>query len=377
MYFRGWATRLRRYLTPGVTAAERTVPSSVEGVPTGTVGFVGETETGPSEPRLVRGFGEFEALYGGYGTGAPPAATHLAYAVDGFFRNGGRRCYVARVAAGTAAAVRGDGTPATGLAALAGVDEVAVVCVPAQATNPDLAAVVTNHCETAGDRFAVLAAPNEDPAATTAPLRSRDAALYVPWLDVATPDGGGTVTVPPVGHVAGVYARTDAERGVHKAPANEQVRGIVGLAADIDDGTGGLLTTRGVNPVRSFPDRGVRVWGARTLAEDPTWRYVPVRRLALYFEESMTAWLRWTETEPNDERTRERVASGLSNFLALAWRDGALAGETPERAFFVRCDRSTTTAADVAAGRLVAEVGFAPTRPAEFVALRLVAETGG
>ncbi|MFC7176284.1 phage tail sheath family protein [Halosegnis marinus] len=315
-------------------------------------------------------------MYGGYGTGAPPAATHLAYAVDGFFRNGGRRCYVARVAAGTAAAVRGDGTPATGLAALAGVDEVAVVCVPAQATNPDLAAVVTNHCETAGDRFAVLAAPNEDPAATTAPLRSRDAALYVPWLDVATPDGGGTVTVPPSVTSPGCTpgpTRSGGPQGPgeragpgYRRPRRRHRRRDRRTAHDA-----------GVNPVRSFPDRGVRVWGARTLAEDPTWRYVPVRRLALYFEESMTAWLRWTETEPNDERTRERVASGLSNFLALAWRDGALAGETPERAFFVRCDRSTTTAADVAAGRLVAEVGFAPTRPAEFVALRLVAETGG
>lgn len=507
MYFSRWTTRLRRYLSPALFTPVRVAPPPVAGVETGTVGFLGETERGPTEPRLVRNFGEFERRFGGfdgYAPGGPLEGTYLAYAVEGFFHNGGSRCYVGRVTAETAVATatlagtgsddvlrvsasgpgewgrrvtvtvrdgfapnrfglvvrywaddadaraardgdgsvpapdveevfddlpatgyehmvqasalvtvealgaerpaattapvpltgsfptsrpsvttatfRGDDTPGarTGLAALAELDDIGLVCVPAQATRSDLADEVVAHCSALGDRVAILGAPADyDVTAPTTPLRSSRAALYVPWLDVHDPATGGSRLVPPVGHVAGVYGRTDATRGVHKPPANETVRGVLGLSTAIDDAAQDRLTPLGVNPIREFPTRGIRVWGARTLADDPQWRYVNVRRLADYLEESMTEWLRWAETEPNDDRTRERVREGLSNFLTTAWRDGALAGTTPDEAFFVRCDRSTTTRADIDAGRFVAEIGFAPTRPAEFHVLRLVGETGG
>jgi phage tail sheath protein FI len=190
-----------------------------------------------------------------------------------------------------------------------------------------------------------------------------------------------TVLVPPAGHVAGIYARSDRERGVHKAPANEVVRDIITrdinatrkpLEFTLARGDHDILNPRGINVIRDFraDRRGIRVWGARTLSGDPLWRYVNVRRLFNYVKESVDEGTQWVVFEPNDENTWARVRQVVADFLTLVWRSGALFGATEEQAFFVRCGPDTMTPADIDAGRLIVEVGIAPVKPAEFVIFR-------
>lgn len=283
----------------------------------------------------------------------------------------------------TATTYDGSSTPGsrTGLAAFAEIDDIAIVCVPDEArsdnTFVDLKEKVGTHCTMMGDRFAVLQAPAEyDIDSPTTPLSSSYAAFYLPWLDMRNPVTGAVMAVPPGGHVAGIYARSDAERGVHKAPANEPVRGVVGLDKKISKADQDGLNPLGVNAIREFPGRGIRVWGARTLADDPQWKYINVRRLFLYLEESMDEGTQWAVFENNDERLWARFRQSLSNFLTTAWRDGALMGTTPEEAFYVTCDRSTMTQDDIDNGRLIAEVGVAPVKPAEYVIIRITQSTG-
>ena len=269
------------------------------------------------------------------------------------------------------------------LAALAAVTErsVALLYAPHPRLDGDeVARRLVVYCEASRSCMAVLdGEPGPvnsvqlDPRATLA--ASSHAAYYVPWLlvaDAAVPAGR---PVPPGGHVLGIYVRTDTERGVHKAPANEVVRGIVGLGDDVGRADQDLLNPRGINVIRSFPGRGIRVWGARTLAHDPEWKYVNVRRLMIYLEQSIERGLQWTVFEPNDATLWGKVQSMVSNFLVQAWRSGALQGATPDQAFFVRCDATTMTSADQAASRLVALVGVAPVRPAEFMIFRVEQST--
>jgi hypothetical protein len=185
--------------------------------------------------------------------------------------------------------------------------------------------------------------------------------------------------------VTGIYARTDIERGVHKAPANETVRGIIQtdtagegpLEFTISRGDQEILNPRGINVVRDFrPDgRGIRVWGARTLSSDPQWKYVNVRRLFIFVEESIDQGTQWVVFEPNDDTTWARVRRSITNFLITVWRSGALMGTTQDEAFFVRCDRTTMTQDDFDNGRLICLVGIAPVKPAEFVIIRISQKT--
>jgi len=177
--------------------------------------------------------------------------------------------------------------------------------------------------------------------------------------------------IPPGGYMAGIYARSDVERGVHKAPANETVRGVVDLQLPIGKGEQDVLNPRGVNCIRAFPGRGIRVWGARTLSSDPSWKYINVRRLFLYLEESIDEGTQWVVFEPNSEILWARVIQTISNFLKGAWKSGALMGLTPEEAFFVKCDRTTMTQDDINNGRLIVLIGVAPVKPAEFVIFRI------
>jgi phage tail sheath protein FI len=183
--------------------------------------------------------------------------------------------------------------------------------------------------------------------------------------------------IPPGGHVAGIYARSDTERGVHKAPANETVRGVVDLEFQITKGEHDILNPRGVNVIRAFPGRGIRVWGARTLSSNTLWKYINVRRLFIFLEGSIEEGTQWVVFEPNDPKLWARVRAGLTEFLTRVWKDGALFGNTAEEAFFVKCDETTMTQADIDNGRLICIIGVAPVKPAEFVIFRIAQWRGG
>ena len=204
--------------------------------------------------------------------------------------------------------------------------------------------------------------------------RSMFAALYYPWIKVINPaNEGKAIFVPPCGHMLGVWSRTDESRGVYKAPANETPRGVTGLAYDVNFREQELLNPKGINCIRSFPNRGIKIWGARTLVEPAIteWRYISVRRLMSYIEKSIELGTQWVVFEPNDEDLWARVRRTVSNFLERLWRDGALFGGTPEEAFFVRCDETINTETTMMLGRLYIEVGVRPVRPAEFVIFRI------
>ena len=204
--------------------------------------------------------------------------------------------------------------------------------------------------------------------------RSQFAALYYPWIEVPNPrNAGRPIAVPPCGHIMGVWARTDETRGVHKAPANEVPRGVTGLAYNCNFREQEQLNPIGINCLRPFPNRGIRIWGARTLVEpDITeWRYINVRRLMSYIEKSIETGTQWVVFEPNDEDLWQRVKRVVSNFLTDLWRQGALMGNSPEQAFYVKCDGDLNTPDTMILGRLYIEVGVAPVRPAEFVIFRV------
>ncbi|HEY9850976.1 MAG TPA: phage tail sheath C-terminal domain-containing protein [Leptolyngbyaceae cyanobacterium] len=204
--------------------------------------------------------------------------------------------------------------------------------------------------------------------------RSMFAALYYPWIKVPNPrNAGKPILVPPSGHMMGVWSRTDETRGVYKAPANETPRGVIGLAYDCNFREQELLNPRGINCIRTFPNRGIKIWGARTLVEPEKtdWRYISVRRLMSYIEKSIELGTQWVVFEPNDQDLWARVRRTVSNFLERLWREGALFGATPEQAFYVKCDETLNTHETMVLGRLYIEVGVCPVRPAEFVIFRI------
>ncbi len=282
----------------------------------------------------------------------------------------------------------GSSADRTGFGGLEAVDTVTMVAVPdlmaaylaGRIDRDGVRAVQTAmiaHCELMGDRMAIL-----DPLPDLNPQQVREwrmneagydskfAALYWPWLKVMGPDGR-TMAIPPSGHLAGIWARNDATRGVHKAPANEVVRGAIGVGLALTSAEQDNLNPVGVNCIRAFPGRGIRVWGARTLSSDPSWRYINVRRLYNYVESSVRLGTQWVVFEPNDKTLWERVIRTLRSFLFTVWQDGALFGDTMEQAFYVKCDDETNPSESIEIGRLVCEVGMAVVKPAEFVVFRL------
>jgi phage tail sheath protein FI len=515
------------YLAPGVFIEEiERGPRPIEGVPTSTAAFLGETERGPLRPRFVSSYSEFTRWFGN----VFQPDRYLPYAAAGFFENGGKRLYVARVVgenATTASRVVGDFTaraagpgawgqrvwvrilpgttkdaagasvgfrlrlaywsklpaalfdpfekpadlprpqfledyddlsidplssdyfqkrltdaatnqPVSALASLKTTVEGAVPTMPAAtggdlldtdgAEDPDplnsadfvgaptggrlevqglqaleldpyrdvalvyapfppananaIAKAVVSHCERLRFRFAVV-----DSNRTSEPtdLIPRDgvagigdtqyAAFYAPWIVVSDPLTGTRTTVPPGGHALGIYARTDIERGVFKAPANEIVRGALDVRFEVNDGKQEVLNPRGVNAIRSFTSRGIRVWGARTLSSNGLWKYLSVRRLFIFLERSIYEGTQWVVFEPNDDRLWARVKDTIRLFLRSQWRAGALFGRTEDEAFFITCDRTTMTQDDILNGRLICEIGIAPVRPAEFVIFRVFQQT--
>jgi phage tail sheath protein FI len=266
------------------------------------------------------------------------------------------------------------GIERTGLSGFEGVDEIAILCAPDEGSIAGLRGDLIDHCEKLLDRFAVLQAKDTD-ASNIGNLRpdreSKYAAIYFPWISVIDPLTQRPRLIPPGGHVAGIFARSDTERGVHKAPANEQVRGATSLQVQLTKEQQGLLNPRGINAIRAFPGRGIILYGARTISADPNWKYVNVRRLFIFIEESIEEGTQWVVFDSNNEGLWARVRATVIQFLTKVWRDGALMGTTAEQAFFVKCDRTTMTQDDIDNGRLIVKIGIAPVKPAEFVIFRI------
>jgi phage tail sheath protein FI len=240
------------------------------------------------------------------------------------------------------------------------------------------------HCELMGDRVAIIDAPpglNAQQVKTWrvdgAGYDSKYATLYWPWIKVMNPLAGRAEFMPPSGHVAGIWARNDDTRGVHKAPANEVVRGVISLETQITKGEHDQLNPVAVNCIRSFPGQGIRIWGARTLSSDPEWRYLNVRRLFNFIEESILQGTNWVVFEPNDPKLWDSVKRTVTMFLRRVWRDGALFGRTPAEAFFVKCDEENNPPENRDAGILTVEIGVSPVKPAEFVVFRISQFAGG
>lgn len=257
--------------------------------------------------------------------------------------------------------------------------EVAMVYAPHPPEDAvDIAKKVIDHCERMRFRFAAVDSVNANPAnldPRTSIQDSSYAAFYTPWIITSDPQTGARITVPPGGHTLGIYARSDTERGVFKAPANEVVRGALDVRFDINERTQDVMNPRGVNAIRKFPGRGIRLWGARTLSSNGLWKYVSVRRLFIFLEHSIYDGTQWVVFEPNDDRLWARVKDTIRLFLRSQWRAGALFGRTEEEAFFITIDRTTMSQDDILNGRLICEIGIAPVRPAEFVIFRIFQNT--
>jgi hypothetical protein len=375
------------YLSPGVYVEEVDSGSKpIEAVGTSTAAFIGECDVGPvNQPILCTSWSVYTKHFGDFKN-----SKYLAHGVYGFFNNGGGICFVLNVgkaeapakgekdkkASGSAALYMGkDNGPGTrtGLKALEEVEEIAILCAPGQ-TDPAVQDMVLSHCENMKYRFAILDSPEVIEKGGVdklpKPRDSKYGAYYFPWLEVYDPDKGN-IFVPPSGHVAGVYARVDGERGVHKAPANEIVRGALGLRYTITKGEQDILNPKGINCIREFKGRGIRIWGARTISSDPEWRYINVRRLFNMVEASIEKGTQWVVFEPNDERLWKKVSRNIVAFLSRIYMSGALFGKNPSEAFYVKCDSETNPPEVIDAGQVICEIGMCPVKPAEFVIFRI------
>jgi hypothetical protein len=275
-----------------------------------------------------------------------------------------------------------------GLEPLDKMEGISLLAIPGAVTQ-DLQSKMISHCERKRYRFAILDSGNNTGVSGTGSVQEQRsnlgsnkgfAAIYYPWFQIVDPVSKGNkqkIYIPPSGAVAGIFARSDGERGVHKAPANEAVSDIIGLEKTVTKGEQEILNPGGVNVIRFFPGRGFLVWGARTIAGDPLWKYVNVRRLFIYLEESIEKATQWVVFEPNHEKLWGRVRSTITEFLTRVWRDGMLMGTKPEEAFFVKCDRTTMTQDDIDNGKLICVIGVAPVKPAEFVIFRIAQWAGG
>lgn len=375
------------YKTPGVYREDVFLKPEAR-LPTGVPGFVGFADTGGqggpdfNQPVALHRKEDFATLF------ISRPESYLAEIVNGFFDNGGVRCYVARANPDVDRMVALQGA----IAALAPLDDLDLVAAPDAMSlrladnNPDVTAItqaqrqMLAHCAEQGDRLAILdALPArlaegvlaQRDSLTVGQAEPVNGALYYPWLL----DISGRL-VPPCGHVAGVFARTDGRVGVFKAPANEEIFGSLDLETAIDNSIQDQLNPEGVNCLRAFPGRGIRVWGARTLSRDPDWRYISVRRLFLTLRRWIDLNMAWAAFEPNEARLWVRIQRELTVYLNKLLRDGALMGATPEQAFFVKCNGETNPPELREIGQVVTEIGLAPLAPAEFIVVRIIHRAG-
>ena len=334
------------------------------------------------KPTFISGWSDFVSKFGIY-----IEDSYLAPSVYSFFVNGGKRCYVVSVKDENKASIIGTNDELkgrTGLTSLEEIDEVSIVCIPG-VTDGDIQLAMITHCEKMEDRFCIFdsikgATLNKVITQKNNLISDRGiGAFYYPWIKTAIEkkDTVGNIIldnmlIPPSGAMAGIYARSDAERGVHKAPANEVLRRVTELERSITKAEQDILNPLNINCIRAFQGHGIRVWGARTIApKGSEWKYINVRRLFLFLEESIYRSTQWVVFEPNNEVLWARVRESINNFLFGIWRNGALMGRSPKEAFFVKCDRSTMTYSDIDAGKLIVVIGLAPIRPAEFVILKI------
>jgi phage tail sheath protein FI len=387
------------YKSPGVYVEEVSSGNKpIESAGSSTAAFIGEGAIGPlNEPVPLANWSQFTKYFGGF-----EHSPFLAHSLYQWFANGGGLAFVSLVGRPDAAEapvapatgdkpekpkpvakpaskaglfIGEDGGPGkrSGLHVFSPIREVSIVVAPGQSDQAIHDAILT-HCEVNGDRFAILDCPEDLGTSLDQMYKPRDSkygAYYFPWLQVFDPVSKANKFIPPSGPVAGIYARTDAERGVHKAPANELVRGALGLKYNLTSAEQALLNPRGINLIRDMGDRGIRVWGARTVSSDPEWRYINVRRLFLVIEQSILAGTQWCVFEPNDQNLWKKIVRNVRAYLMTVWRSGALFGETPEQAFFVKCDSETNPPELIDMGQVNISIGIAPVKPAEFVIFKI------
>ncbi|WP_439520057.1 phage tail sheath family protein [Hydrogenophaga sp.] len=343
-----------KYLAPGAYVEEASLRSKhIEPVATRITAFVGAIGSHAVSP-LLTSSSEFDRFQQG------EADPGMAQAVRAFFNEGGQRLYVAAT-----------------LEAVEALAEVSIVAAPGH-TSAEMAQALIAHAERPGaHRIAVLDAPAGSTMANVQAYRraldSSHAALYHPW--VVSLVEGREVVMPASPFVCGIYARHDFEQGAHKAPANVAVLGALRFEREINQAEQDVLNPQGINCLRFFEGRGMRVWGARTLSGDPEWKYVNQRRYFNYLQASLERGTQWVAFEPNGPALWDRLRESIGSFLYNEWRKRALQGAQPEEAFFVKCDRSTMTQDDIDNGRLVCQVGVAFLKPAEFVVVRLAQPT--
>ena len=337
------------------------------------------------EVKLCTNFNEFKKYFGDFST--DPGQKQLAHAVYGFFNNGGSRCYVSRV--------ESTGDISDVLEKFEAIDEIAIVAAPGIDDTPTRSAIVT-HCQNMGDRFAILDCKQQDEQGNSIdsstvsgdkPDNSDYAAYYFPWIKVFDPasrimnpngrDEELLISLPPSGHIAGVYARVDAQRGVHKAPANEVIFGALGLDYKITKNQQDGLNPQGINCIREL-NGNIRIWGARTIGGDANgeFKYINVRRLFLSLKDSIDKGTQWTVFEPNDAELWAKIRRNVNAYLTNVWRSGALFGATPQEAFYVKCDAENNPPEVRDLGQVIIEIGIAPVKPAEFVIFRISQWTG-
>jgi phage tail sheath protein FI len=366
-------------------------------------------EVNPCETKLCTNFTEYTNYFGSFSADDQQYSGHraLTHAVYGFFLNGGMRCFVT--------IVQSPDQLDNALKMVESIDEVAIVAAPGFDVKSTTWLPLENHCENAQDRFAILDYDEDvkdlyakeykfkdksalegrltyDNENNDLPQRSNYAAFYFPWIEVLDPakqlqdqdlelniDGKyqGRVYVPPSGHIAGIYARTDVERGVHKAPANCAIRGAINVKYYVSKGDQEGLNPQGVNCIRNI-NGNIAVWGARTIGGDHNleWKYINVRRTMLFLRESIEEGTQWVVFEPNDIALWGKIRRNVSAFLTIVWRSGALFGATPEEAFYVKCDAELNPPEVRDLGQVVTEIGVAIVRPAEFVIFRISQSTG-
>lgn len=366
--------------TPGVYRKESFRQPEAK-LPTGIPGFVGFFQAKPSEkdfpvntPRALHHQEEFSENF--------TAPGYLLEAVTGFFANGGTRCYVVRAESNQ----EPKSALEAALSSLAPLKDLDLLAIPDAMRLTDESAIIQvqqamlKQCAQQGDRFAILdplpnstaaAVKNQREAIVRGQPKPIDAALYYPWLK--NTQGRW---VPPCGHIAGIFARSDRTRGVFKAPANEEIQDALDLQVAIDNSLQGELNPFGINCLRAFPGRGLRVWGARTLSQDTNWRYLNVRRLFLTLGRWIDQNLGWAAFEPNSPRLWVRIGRELSAYLTQLWQSGALQGASPAQAFYVKCDAETNPTDLREEGKVLTEIGLATAAPAEFLVIRIIHRAG-
>jgi phage tail sheath protein FI len=416
------------YQTPGVYVEEIESGSKpIEAGSTSIVGFLGVAEKGPvNEAVLVTNWSQYTGVFGALHSGG-----WLGHGVYQFFQNGGTKCYINNLAPPQTAAApesfgseslgseslgeddfeeehedsaprkaRGEentytkvSNPAdigrliigkdeglgkkTGLYLFDTIPDISLVAAPGL-TDPAAQDAILSHCEKNRYRFAVLDSPEELPGGIDTLPMPRDSimgAYYFPWVSMYDMVADQELFAPPSGGICGIYSRVDATRGVHKAPANEIFRTALSLKYKLTDGEQELLNPKGVNCIRAFPGRGIRVWGARTFSSNSEWKYINVRRLFCMIEQAVQNGTHWVVFEPNTPDLWKKIVRNLTAFLLNIWKSGALFGETPEEAFYVRCDAELNPQESIELGYVIAEIGIAPAKPAEFVVFRFTQKT--